>query len=161
MTRPLVVMDTNVVHVANGETSQAGRGCVTACVDRMEQIKRGKERLVLDDQDRILKEYPTPTGQLGAGHAFVKWVWTNRYNSVLCELVTIHPHEARGFVEFPEDDDLTAFDPDDRKFVAVALASRGSPPIVNATDTGWHDHREALARHGVHIDFICPELMEK
>lgn len=154
-------MDTNVVHVANGETSQAGPGCVTACVDRMEQIKQGRKRLVLDDQDRILKEYPTPTGQLGPGHAFVKWAWTNRRNTALCELVAIHPHEARGFVEFPEDDDLAAFDPDDRKFVAVALASRGSPPIVNATDTGWHDHQEALARHDVHIDFICPELMEK
>lgn len=160
MRRPPVVMDTNVVHVANGETQQAGPGCVTACVDRMDRIIQG-ERLVLDKQDRILKEYPMPTGQLGAGHAFVKWAWTNRYNPALCELVAIHPHEARGFVEFPEDDDLSDFDPDDRKFVAVALASRGSPPIVNATDTGWRDHQEALARHRVHIDFICPELMEK
>ena len=158
---PPVVMDTNVVHVANGETPQASPCCVTACVDRMDRIKHGKERLVLDDQDRILKEYPTPTGQRGAGHAFVKWVWTNRYNSALCELVTIYPHEARGFVEFPEDDGLATFDPDDRKFVAVALASGGSPPIVNATDTGWRDHQEVLARHDVHIDFICPELMEK
>lgn len=161
MRRPPVVLDTNVVHVANGETSQAGPGCVTACVDRMERIKQGKERLVLDDQDRILKEYPTPPGQLGAGHAFVKWVWTNRYSPAFCELVAIHRHEARGFVEFPEDADLATFDADDRKFVAVALAGQGSPPIVNATDTGWRDHQEVLARHGVHIDFICPELMEK
>ena len=159
--RPPVVMDTNVVHVANRETPQTSPNCVIACADRLERIKQGKERLVLDNQDRILKEYPTPTGQREAGHLFVKWVWTNRYNRELCELVAIHPHEARGFVEFPQDDELSAFDPDDRKFVAVALASGGSPPIVNATDTGWHDHRETLARHGVHVDFICPELMEK
>ena len=159
--RTPVVMDTNVVYVANGQTPQASPSCVIACVDRMERIKQGKERLVLDDQHRILKEYPKPIGQLGPGHAFVKWAWTNRRNTALCELVAIHPHEARGFVEFPEDEDLSAFDPDDRKFVAVALASQDSPPIVNATDTGWRDHQEALARHGVHIDFICPELMEK
>ena len=151
-------MDTNVVHVANGETQQAGPGCVTACVDRMDRIIQG-EQLVLDKQDRILKEYPMPTGQLGAGHAFVKWAWTNRYNPALCELVAIHPHEARGFVEFPENDDLATFDADDRKFVAVALASGTSPDVINATDTDWWAPRRALQQHGVNIRFLCPDLM--
>ena len=153
-------MDTNVAHVGNGATPQASPKCVTACVDRMERIMQ-EERLVLDDQYRILKEYPTPTGQLGAGDAFVKWAWTNHRNPVLCELIAIDPHETRGFVQFPEDDDLSAFDQDDRKFVAVAVASGGSPPIINASDTGWRDYGEALARHGVDVEFICPELMEK
>ena len=153
-------MDTNVVHVANRRTPQAGPNCVTACVNRMDRIIQG-ERLVLDDQDRILKEYPTPTGQLEAGDAFVKWAWTNRYNPALCELVAIHPHGNRGFVQFPKDEALAAFDRDDRKFVAVALASGKSPPILNASDTGWRDHQEVLAEHDVRVEFICPELMEE
>lgn len=153
-------MDTNVADVGNGATGQASPECVTACVDRMDRIIQG-ERLVLDDQDQILKEYPTSTGQLGAGHAFTKWVWTNRYNPTFCEVVTLQPHEARGFAQFPEDEALATFDRDDRKFVAVALASGKSPPILNASDTGWRDHQEALAKYGVRVEFICPELMEK
>ena len=51
------------------------------------------------------------------------------------------------------------FDRDDRKFVAVALASGTSPPIVNASDRDWWEHREVLQVHGIEILFLCPELM--
>ena len=73
--------------------------------------------------------------------------------------VTITPHEQRGFEEFPDDPELARFDRDDRKFVAVALASGTSPPIVNASDRDWWEHREALQVHGIEILFLCPELM--
>lgn len=61
--------------------------------------------------------------------------------------------------DFPDDEMLAGFDRDDRKFVAVAIASGESPPILNASDTDWHDHRQALSRHGVAVEFVCPELM--
>ena len=157
--RTPVVMDTNVACVANGDADQAGPGCVVACVDRMERIK-AEERLILDDGHRILKEYPTTAGQKRAGHAFTKWAWMNRHNEERCTLVSIEPDGQRGFVEFPDDDDLAGFDRDDRKFVAVAMASGESPPIVNASDKDWRDHRHALSRHGVIVEFVCPELMK-
>ena len=73
----------------------------------------------------------------------------------------IHPHTEREFVEFPEDQRLADFDRDDRKFVAVALASGASPPIVNATDTDWWEHRDALSEHSVNVRFLCTDLMTR
>lgn len=157
--RTPVVMDSNVAFVGSGEAEQAEPACVLACVDRMAEIKTDG-RLVLDDGNRILREYPKPTGQLKAGHAFAKWAWTNHRNPERCTLVSIQSDDERGFAEFPDDDDLAGFDPDDRKFVAVAVASGESPRILNASDTDWRDHRHALSRHGVIVEFVCPELMK-
>lgn len=75
--------------------------------------------------------------------------------------VAIHPIQSgESFAEFPADANLAGFDRADRKFVAVALASGDSPPIVNATDSDWWLFREALQRHGVQVEFLCPELMQ-
>lgn len=158
--RTPVVVDTNVIWVANGETEQAGPRCVEACVDRLEGIKK-TGGLLLDQGGCILEEYPKPKGQPKVGHAFKIWVWTNEYNPERCTRVSIEPDDRRGFAEFPDDNELTNFDRKDRKFVAVAIASGESPPIVNAADPGWWKHRRALARHGVEVDFICPELMKE
>lgn len=153
-------MDTNVIWVANGETEQAGAICVETCVDRMEEIvKTG--RLLLDEGGCILEEYRKPKGQRKVGHAFKIWVLTNQYNPERCTRVPIEPDDRRRFAEFPDDDELGGFDPKDRKFVAVAIASGESPPILNAADPGWWKHRHALKRHGVNVDFICPELMKE
>ncbi len=157
--RPPVVLDTNVAYVANGATPQAGPKCVIACVERLERIKN-RERLLLD-RYLILGEYPAPSHQPGAGDAFVKWAWINHCNPEMCMQVTVRSHEDRGFKEFPNDDDLAAFDRDDRVFVAVALASQESPVVLNASDTGWWNHRRALERHGVRVDFLCRELMDR
>lgn len=153
------MMDSNVARVANGDAEQAGPTCVEACVERMERIVTAG-RLVLDDEYRILKEYPTTTGQVRAGHAFTKWAWKNCHHPKRCMLVVIQPDGQRGFEEFPDDDELAGFDRQDRKFVAVAIGSGESPPVLNAADTDWRDYRDALSRHGVIVEFVCPELME-
>ncbi len=63
------------------------------------------------------------------------------------------------YVDFPDDPDLAGFDLNDRKFVAVALASKLDPEILNASDTDWWIHRESLERNRVRIRFLCPQLM--
>ena len=68
-------------------------------------------------------------------------------------------HSDCGFEEFPNDPRLSNFDSDDRKFVAVALASQSDPQVLNATDTDWWAHRKALEENGVDVVFLCPELM--
>lgn len=156
--RPPIVMDSNVAFVGNGATEQAGVECVIACVDRMEQIMT-QERLLLDSEGRIFEEYPKPTGQYGAGDAFFVWAWRNQRNRDVCRLVQIELHDERSFADFPDDEELAGFDRDDRKFVGVAIASGESPPILNASDTDWWNHRQALFRHGVAVEFVCPELM--
>ena len=118
--------------------------------------------LVIDDAGIILREYDRILDRSGGprvGDAFVEWAWRHQYDERRCERVTVARDDDRGFSDFPDSEDLWGFDRDDRVFVAVALASGAKPAILNATDTDWWDYREALARHGVEIEFLCPELM--
>jgi hypothetical protein len=153
-------MDTNVPVVANGRTSQASPDCVLACIDALLRIR--ENCLLLDDGGLILDEYRrylSPSGQPGSGDAFFKWLWNNQGNADQCRRVKITADDDRGFAEFPDDPELERFDKDDRKFVAVALASGNAPPVLNASDTDWWNFREVLSQRGVRVDFICQELM--
>lgn len=48
-----------------------------------------------------------------------------------------------------------SLDPDDRKFLAVAIVAQA--PILNATDTDWNQHADLLDALGVTVDQLCPE----
>lgn len=157
------VVDTNVALTANGLATQASLQCQSDCINRLKKIvQRGI--VVIDDGGRILAEYRgrlKQSGQPGVGDAFFRHVFQNQANPAKCERVSITPRQDDqwDFEEFPRDPDLALFDIDDRKFVAVALASVLHPRIQNATDTDWWQARDALNRHGIRIDFLCPELM--
>ena len=157
-------VDTNVLVVANNKTPEAGPECVRACVDALEGIQK-KGLLVLDEAMLIFQEYQNHcsfSGQPGVGDAFFKWVHDNRYNDHRCERVALTPSSDadQEFEAFPADPDLAGFDPSDRKFVAVALASTRKPTLLNAVDSDWWDYREALSRNGVKLIFLCPEQFE-
>ena len=161
--RAAIVMDTNVAVVANGGAGQAGDSCVLTCITTLLEI-RDSQRVLLDEAGSILEEYRrhlSPSGQPGPGDAFFKWLWDNQAHSDHCRQVAITPTHVgtRMFEEFPDDPDLKAFDPSDRKFVALAIASGERPSVLNAADTDWWNHREALGRHGIETRFLCPELM--
>ena len=157
-----VIVDTNVPLVANGSADQASEDCVEACIDELLKITEGDVKLVLDDQRRIIEEYRNklnPGGFPGVGDAFLKWVEINWANPQHCDLVSITPIDdlETDFQEFPTDPALHDFDPDDRKFIAVALAHSEKPPILQAVDSGWWNARDALRQNGVTIDFICED----
>ena len=156
----MVIVDTNVALVANGEWKQDSEDCEETCVRRLREIMIGKVKLALDDQRRIIEEYRKklrPDGQPGVGDAFLKWVEINWTDEERCDRVSITPIEnsKTEFKEFPKDKELENFDPDDRKFVAVAHKHPEKPPILQAVDAQWWDFREALSRHGVRVEFIC------
>jgi len=151
----LVVIDTNVIVVANGKSEQASAECVFICDKRLEKIKLGQKKLVLDSQWQIIGEYKqklNSTGQPGVGDAFLKWVLTNFGNNQLCDLVYISP---KGLDEFPEVPELSGFDLSDRKFVAVSIIHPSHPPILQAVDSLWWGFKDALERNGVKVEFIC------
>lgn len=161
--RSAVVIDTNVPVVANGGTEQAGPDCVIACIDALENAMQ-KGPILLDDMQRIFDEYRrylSFSGQPGPGDRFVKWLWANQSNTQRCQTVAITPRDGNesDFEEFPVDAALVSFDRDDRKFVAVAISSGLDPAILNASDTDWWNSRRDLARHGIRLKFLCPELM--
>jgi len=157
-----VIIDTNVLVVANYRHDIASEHCVERCIDAL--LESRNNRVFIDDDQHILNEYRghcSYSGQPGVGDAFFKWLWDNQGNIRHCRKVSITPHIERQFEEFPEDANLEGFDRSDRKFVAVAVASNEEPPILNASDTDWWDYREAFEKNGINICFLCEELMER
>lgn len=159
-----VIVDTNVAVVANGQSSQASPNCVDTCINRLEGIIRGEEKLVLDDMWAILGEYMRnlrSSGEPGAGDRFLLWLLRNK--DTQCDLVSITPVNGsdNAFEEFPDDPALNDFDPADRKFIAVACAHSEKPPILQAVDSKWLDFRDAFRRNGVTVVFICEDDIQR
>jgi hypothetical protein len=150
------LVDTNVGIAANFE-SDASDECALICIQTLRAItKRG--HLVLDDIGLIFDEYRknmSMSGQPGVGDAFMRWVRDNQYNTDCCTRVCITPMDD-SFNEFPTEEALQDFDRSDRKFVAVAAAHGGNPPILEACDTDFWIAREALSAAGIQIEFLCP-----
>lgn len=158
------VVDVNVAIVANGRAPHADTICVSACVDALIHIHEAG-KIVLDDGMRILSEYMahlSMAGQPGIGDAFMQWVWQHQAVDSRCERVPLKPKPGNpeGFLGFPADPDLHGFDPSDQKYVVVALGSREHPEVLNAVDTDWWNHREALERNGIRLRFLCPQHVE-
>lgn len=157
-----VVVDTNVPALAN-DLGSPFPACVAACVARLRRITRSGQ-IVLDDSWLILREYQAnlrSSGQPGVGDAFLKWVLLNWASASRCCLVSVTPCGDKMFEEFPDAPELSGFDPDDRKFVAVALADEDNPPILQALDSEWWGYRKELAENGVTVDFLCPREIQK
>jgi hypothetical protein len=152
-----VIVDTNVILVANRQHDDVSEACIRTCAKRLQAIVAG-DRIAIDDGYRILKEYQNKTmPQVGkrAGDVFVKWVLRNNANDERCARVRIVERSDRGFESFPDDERLASFDTADRKFVAVACAHGDHPPIAQAADSKWLDWATALQDHGVFVEFLC------
>ena len=167
-----VVIDTNVMVVANGRTAapQATQECVLRCQARLAEILRGSEKILLDDKKRMIQEYKNNLNEKGRGFGdrfwqeLVRIMWTPKNYPEKVIRVHITPLVGNGtdLEEFPNDDALLKdFHKKDRKFVAVALAyqreSGEKVPILKAEDSGWEEFRDALAAYGVQIDSICED----
>lgn len=152
-----LVVDTNVILVANDKHRGVSPECVANCALRLQDVMNSG-RLVLDEAHRILGEYlhkTHPNQPKGPGDAFVKWVLRNENNVMRCVRVSLTETSKDQFQEFPQDGELENFDPPDRKFVAVALAHTENPPILQAADSKWLGWSGALARHGIEVKFVC------
>jgi hypothetical protein len=154
-----LVVDTNVILVANRQHADVSEMCILACAKRLQEIVTSG-RIAIDDGYRILKEYQNKTQpQVGKrpGDAFVKWLLRNNANPSRCDQVVLVEHPERGFESFPDDPRLANFDPPDRKFVAVAAAHVDKPAISQAADSKWLGWAPALTDHGITVEFLCPE----
>lgn len=157
------VVDTNVGVVANEKSDKASPECVFACAKRLLGFQ-SDYRVVLDSGHLILDEYRkrlSLSGKPGAGDAFLRWVWDNRFNSEHCDLVEIHARvNPRGedYLEFPDAPELAKFDRADRKFAAAAIASPDRPSVLNAVDSDWWNFRDVLQTYGIEVEFLCPDV---
>jgi hypothetical protein len=156
---PHAVIDTNVLLVANGSHEDVSDSCMKACIERL-LIQQKSGMTVLDDQYAILGEYlrkTHPNQPRGAGDRFLKWLLNNKANSTHVSLVSINETGPNCYDEFPDDALSNAFDPPDRKFVAVANAHPEKPKIWQAADCKWLDWWPDLKSHGIIVEFLCPD----
>lgn len=158
MTAVPMVVDTNVVLVANRQHQDISAECVANCALALKNLMQDG-KLVLDDRFLILNEYLNKTRpKIGnrPGDAFVKWALRNKANRKFVDTVAVMDNPVRGFDTFPDDPALAEFDPADRKFVAVAGAHAGPTPILQAADSKWLDWSSTLSQHGIAVTFLCP-----
>lgn len=152
-----VVIDTNVLLVANGSHEGAAAECVLHCVNELQKI-RTQCVVVLDDGWKILHEYQHKTHSnqpKGVGDVFLKWLLQNKHNRQRVELVAITETCQDTFAEFPVPELQSRFDPADRKFAAVANAHPAKPPVLQAADCKWLDWWPDLHASGIEVNFLC------
>lgn len=152
-----VVVDTNVILVANNDHSEASPECVIECVNRLQKLMHNGS-IAVDDAYRIVKEYQNKTSHKtgkGAGDVFLKWVLSNLANPNRVQLVTLTQISEDHFAEFPVSSLEAAFDRPDRKFAAVANAHPDKPPIWQAVDCKWLDWWPQLHAAKVQVEFLC------
>ena len=156
-----VVIDTNVLLVADGQANHMSPACKLECLNRLDSVK-ANDQVVLDQQRTILEEYghklnpskrpPSPGG------AFLKWLLVNQRNPrhvATVNLTAIQADNTR-FAEFPPNAALeAAFDPSDRKFASVAFAHPDRPPILESADSKWLSWEADLQRHGIRLEVLC------
>jgi hypothetical protein len=155
-----VVIDTNVLLVADGQGKHMSDACRIECETRLTAVQAG-EQTVLDDGWHILGEYMhklNPNQSPTPGSAFVKWLLQRQGMVRHVSWVSISPtnQEKTKFEEFPKDVPLEeAFDPADRKFVAAANAHPDKPPILEAADSKWLGWEANLGVHGIRVEILC------
>jgi hypothetical protein len=154
----VVVVDTNVLLVANRQHTGVSPEGVIACIERLEQLQKNG-CIAIDDKFEILNEYgrkTTPYTGNRVGDVFLRWLHNKSRNPRYVAQVHIEKHADRGYVEFPDDQQLLEFDHADRKFVAVAAAHPKRPPILQGSDSKWMIWSERLSAHGIQVEFLCP-----
>lgn len=154
-----VVVDTNVILVANGAHPDVSPECVLECAHRLEQLMKGGS-IAIDDAFRILKEYQNRTNPRkgkGVGDVFIKWVFNKLTDAQRVHLVPLTELGEDQFAEFPVAALEAVFDRPDRKFAAVANAHPAKPPIWQAADCKWLDWWPDLKANGVDVTFLCSD----
>ena len=154
------VVDTNVAIVANGgRRTHADERCQLTCVERLEDLVN-HDTIAVDEAGLMLGEYAyhlSRSGAPGVGDKFFKHLVDNQYlvHRVRRVLVTPCDDDRKGFEELP----WNAFDPSDRKFLAVAVVADAA--ILNATDSDWEEQAALMDKLGVQIDQLCPQHASK
>lgn len=154
-----VVIDTNVLLVANGSHADVSVACRKACVEGLLALQKTGVT-VIDDSHRLLSEYQNktrPNQPKGVGDAFLKWLLQNKSNAARVHQVALHESRPDIYAEFPDVTLQERFDPPDRKFAAVANAHPDKPSVWQAADCKWLDWWQQLQAVGVRVEFLCPQ----
>lgn len=157
------VVDENVPIVANDgasdppRTPQADDACRLECVSTLTMIVK-KGIVAIDDAGEVIDKYRRnlrAQGQPGTGDAFFRHVLDRQYDKRKVRRISLAKDDTREFKAFPNDVELATFDRSDRIYVSLALSAGKKARLVNAVDSDYAQHAEALARHGVNVLELC------
>lgn len=158
-----VVIDTNVLLVANGRHGEVSDECRMACISELLKCQQSGI-VVIDDSYSILSEYQnktSPNSPKGPGDVFLKWLLQNQNNRKRVHQVPIAASNHIDSSVLPELSALQGFDPSDHKFVQVALSHPRRPPIWQASDSKWLAWWQKLGICGVAVVFLCPNEISR
>jgi hypothetical protein len=116
-----------------------------------ELVHSGK--LAVDLEGEIEDEYRKKlgVGLPGVGNRFLQKFFSEAAHRVARVSA---PIDQKGHAKnFKFDGSLKRFDQSDRKFVALAIATKYA--IYNATDSDWLEHHDELTKRGVKIEYVC------
>jgi predicted nucleic acid-binding protein len=152
-----VVIDTNVLAVAEGMHDGASDECLEACVSLARRVLDG-QRVAVDTAGEVIAEYVGTLGlahRPGVGTKLAVRLHHQKYDDRICHLVEIATLEdpPGSYADVPTA--LRDFDTDDQKFLAVALASGCAPPVFAALDGEWWSRRADFAANGIDVQFRC------
>ncbi len=162
------IIDTNVPVAANYAMTPEKIGddlmfcCVEKCIKTLEEIIKSGV-VVIDNENEVFAEYHkhlSLKGQPGMGDKFMKWLHDRQWTPTHVDRVHLHK-DGSDYVDFPQQEGLLDFDPSDKKFVALAVAHKERPPILQALDSKWWGWKDSLLNAGVTVTFLCSEYIEK
>lgn len=153
-----VIIDTNVLIVANRASDQADIECEANAARTLYDAMRNRI-ILIDTHSLAISEYATychRSGQPGIGDLFFKSLLDNIANQSRVIRVDIgsEPEEIDRLIP----DKLSNFDPSDRKWIALSIAG-SADWIVNATDSDWTQRKDDLDEAGVCVLELCPQCL--
>lgn len=170
------IIDTNVPLTAAGFNSDASADCALICEDVISRVIKGEIAVVIDKEENVIAEYrqnmyPDPKGTR-AGQ-FLMFLLMNRHRPSRVRSIELEKDANGLYLDYPDRHDLwtsddercVSFDPDDKKWVALAVRFRKDTgtdaPIVNAADKCWLAFEAQLESAGVKQEILCRHERER
>jgi hypothetical protein len=150
-----LVIDTNVLVVANRQSAGVDEACVDACTKAIIEAEQNSV-VLLDEDDEVRQEYFRNIGQerpYGLAARFLIHLHQNQYNASHFKKLMLLKNCNGEFACCPQQLIDAGFDRSDRIF--AALAKLGNAPVLNATDSDWLDHFPVLKANGIFVHFLC------
>jgi len=152
-----VIIDTNVILVANDKHQDVVDDCKDKCVIFLGAVQRNKVTLLLDKAGEIMQEYrknlQSENRPYDIGARFWIYIAQNQGRPEIVNFVELDKDSQGNFMDFPNIGKLKKFDASDRKF--AALARKTCTPVTNATDSDWVNFYSELKSNGILVNFLC------
>lgn len=166
------IVDTNVALTADGANSLASKVCQRSCISVIRRVLSGEIAFVIDENNEVLREYrkniyPDYKGSLA--EQFMIHALTYQFFEGRVKRIKLEKNAADQFEDYPDNEDnwttsdsrCKRFDPDDKKWVALALRFKSETgtdaPIVNAADRCWIAFESHLKSADVILETLCRE----